>query len=231
MATWTSLHLKRHLISRTFYSAIGATAITCPARAAFVRVSLVGAGGWDDGRPANPYGGLPGYGAAFARVLTTCTPAETFALQVGDTQHTATAGDALGDSIFTRNTGAVVLCKAKRGTSTAAGAASGCVGDTKRSGSAPVQGFNAPGPYGTAPNPVRGGASAGDTGDAFELGFGGRGAGQSISPGPGGGGIKRMVSFSGLVAFDYMDVPPGDGFACVEFFNRDPTISWPGYTG
>lgn len=213
--TWTQVHSRKHLISRKYYGVAGIQTITAPALAAYIRASMVGAGGW--GAAA-----VKGYGAAFARVKTTCTPGEQFSAQVGDVVHTnasgvnSTADDTLGDSILKRVIGSVVICKAERGHNTAAGAVSNCVGDTKRAGGAPLVTQQC-------------GTAAGDDADAFPLGFGGPGA--VFGPGdylthsaavPGGGGVYLPID-------SVLSYPPGHGLICVEFFNRDPAISWPGY--
>ena len=223
MTLWSDLFLHRHLLSRVFYGTPGVQTITAPANATFVRVSMVGAGGWDSNTGTGP-GGVNGAGAAFARVKTTCTAGESFSIQIGDIAHSKNAGDALGDSKFTRVTGSVLLCSAARGTSTAPGNASTCTGDTKRTGGAAA---------GTLCGP-----SAGDDVDTFPLGFGGRGAkstdrASDLAAAPGGGGSSRnqVYQSADLTYSVYLTYPPGNGRICVEFFDQDPTIQWPGYTG
>lgn len=222
MTLWSDLFNSRHLLSRTFYGTPGGPQIAAPARAAFIRVSMVGAGGWGSEPQTVPSaGGQPGYGAAFARVKTTTTPGELFDLQIGGVVGTHDAGGSPGDSSCTRHVGGTVICKAARGTATAAGNSANCVGDTRRSGSAP-----------TSSGGVRvAGFSAGDDADTFPLGFGGRGASQFLAAAPGGGGWKNMkVYASPDGSYElFMDFPPGNGRICVEFFDQDPAILWPGY--
>lgn len=219
--TWTQVHRKKHLISRVWYRTPGSTAIVAPAGAAYVRVSMVGAG--------KEKTGSAGDGAAFARSTTSgITPGEGFTVQVGDK---ASAGSAAGDSIFTRTTGSVVLTKAKSGQNAGPGLASGCVGDVKRDGSAAT---HSGGEFG--------GASAGDDADTFPLGFGGPGASQITELAPGGprstpaargaGGGTGLIGYfdPGNSYSVTVDSPAGHGEVCVEFFNRNPNTSWPGYS-
>lgn len=212
MTSWTDLHQRRRLISQVYYGTPGVQTITAPARAAFIRVSMVGAGG---GRSDYTAGNL-GRGAAFARVKTACAPSDQFSLQIGDHAHAMDAGDALGDSICTKVTGSVVICKAIRGTAAAPGLASGCVGDVKRNGS----GINFNG---------LGGASGTDETDTYGLGFGGgetglgggNGGASNIAAGPGGGGGQYIAYQSG--GYVWVGVTPnGDGLICVQFFASDP---------
>jgi hypothetical protein len=202
MTSWTEAFNVPNLISRKFYSAPGTQTIAAPALAGIIRISLVGAGGWD----TNTYGG----GAAFARKKSTATPAETFSLQIGDPLHSIGAGDALGDSKVTRVTGSVLLAKAERGKAPTRGLAANSVGDVVRDG---VDGVYAVG-----------GAPGGDSGDANPLGFGGRGvfwhAYPQLQPSHGGGGCKAeaIIYTSGMI----QDECPGAGRICIEFFKIDP---------
>ena len=225
MTSWTDLHARRQLLSQKWYGAPGVQVITAPAGAAYIRASAVGAGGWDTGHTGAPGvdGGSPGWGAAFARVKAACTPGEQFSLQVGDVLHTMGAGTTAGDTTLTRVTGGAVILKAERGKATAAGLAANSIGDTKRSGSAPSG-------AGTA---AIGGASGGDDADTFPLGFGGRGGQRFLSAARGGGGINDMLVYhafpGGLDYVLYLKILPGNGLMCVQFFNQNPGVAWPGY--
>lgn len=200
MTFWSELFRERHLISRTFYGVPGTQTITAPAKAAYIRVSGVGAGG----SKTNGFG----YGAAFARTKTTCAPGDQYSVQVGDIAHSLDAGDAAGDSKVTKVSGSVVIMKAERGKGTAAGSSANCTGDVKRSGS--------------APSGNTGGAAAGDDADPFPLGFGGRGGAALLGPMPGGGGAKNYAEYSsGAYTFPWT-IPAGGGRLCVEFFDQDP---------
>lgn len=190
------------LLSRTFYGYDAAPLlIVAPVKANIVRVSMVGAGA----RIA---------GAAFARTKTACTPSESFSLVIG--RRPDAAADPGGDSTFTRVTGSVLLCRAKGATSGAHGLASGCVGDTKRSGTTSIY------------NHI-GGDCGGDDADPYPLGFGGSGAYDVGIPGnpnryayPGAGGTFDITyGSSGGVPLKNT-IKPGDGRACVEFFIADP---------
>jgi len=212
MTTWTELYYTRHLIARTYYGVVGVQAITVPAKAAIVRISLVGAGG------AGAADGVTwGAGAAFARKKTTCTPGESFSLQVGDPAHTVGAGSSAGDSTCTRVTGSVLLAKAERGKSTGPGLAANSVGDVTRDGSAA--------PYTGPPYPNGagyGGSAAGDDADPYPLGFGGRGAmagGIWNAVRGGGGGLNINLPAPSGQTFTYR---PGPGLICLEFFDQDP---------
>lgn len=221
MTLWSDLFNSRHLISRTFYGTPTGILVTAPPKAAFVRSSMVGAGGWDSAGPTIPSaGGVFGYGAAFARVKATCTPGEGFDLNVGGILFTHDAGNAGGDSSLARHIGGTVICKAARGTSTAAGAVVDCIGDTKRAGFAPAP---------VAGQPT-GGSSGSDDADTFPLGFGGRGASPFLAAAPGGGGCKNWKAYFDGASYElFFDLPPGNGRVCLEFFDQDPAIVWPGY--
>jgi hypothetical protein len=212
MTLWSDLFNSKHLLSRGFYGASDSGTLTMPPRAAFIRASMVGAGGWDSSA-ASGIGGAAGFAAAFARVKTTCAPGEQFVLSVGTILATHDAGSSGGDSTLTRVIGSVVICRAARGTATAAGNASNCIGDTKRSGTQSLSG--------------------GDLADTFSLGFGGRSAQPFLAAAPGGGGTKNRQVYRSPDAtyLLYMTFPPGNGRACIEVFDQDPTIVWPGYGG
>lgn len=200
MSKWSEIFPGDILISRTVYGHQSAAyAITAPVGATVVRVSMVGGGHV--------------HGAAFSRVKTSCTPGEGFTLQIGEG---SINGSAASDTVFTRNTGSVVLCRAKAATADLPGQASGGIGDTKRSGS--------------ATNDTRtGGDAAGDDADTYPLGYGGPGSFDNLNPGnpnrspvPGGGGRRVIVGNAlggGLV---YNEIMAGDGRATVEFFASDP---------
>ncbi len=203
MTLWTDIFNRRHLISRLYYKVPGTVGIVVPLSSAYARFSAVGAGGY----PTGSWGA----GAAFARTKCPVTPGESINLQVGDIAGTATdPGLASGDSIVTRVTGSVVLCKADRARAGTPGSAANCIGDVKRSG---LAGFNA------------GGTAAGDEGDPFELGFGGRGAAQLVGSNTGGGqavhggGGQRDHDIGyGVIEF----LTAGYGMICAEFFDIDP---------
>lgn len=220
MSLWSQIFpLSRKLISRTYYDTPGTQTITVPAGAAYMRVSGVGAGGWNSAMPA-----LPGGGAAFSRLKTAVTPAATYTLKVGDAQHTYSSsgsGDSQGDSSLTRDSDSTVIWKAARGKgggSSSHGLASDCIGDTKRDGFAEDGG-------------IKGGASGGDDADPYPLGFGGRGVdggsvrgrSQPYAPAPGAGGIWGFVAYDNLAGYAISQVmAAGNGRVCIEFFNADP---------
>lgn len=202
MTLWSDLYGSRQLISRTFYATPGAQTITAPAKAAIIRISLVGAGGWATGG----FGG----GAAFARRKTTCAPGNQFIVQVGDVAHSLDAGDALGDSVVKTTPANVVKAKAERGKGTGPGLAANSIGDVTRSGVA-------------APGGNTGGTCAGDDADNFPLGFGGRGGKSQLGPVRGGGGAKNYVEYAGAGGYQFLwTIVPGNGLVCVEFFTDDP---------
>lgn len=202
MTLWSDLYASKELISRAFYGTPGTQTITAPDKAAFIRASMVGAGGWASGG----FGG----GAAFARVKTACAPGDQFVLQVGDVAHSLGAGDAAGNSQLKTTPGNVVLVKAERGKGTGPGLAVNSTGNVKRDGSA-------------APGGNVGGAAAGDDADPFPLGFGGRGAQSLLGPVPGGGGAQNYVEYAGSGGYQVLwTAVPGGGRACVEFFTQDP---------
>lgn len=213
MTLWSDLFKKEHLISRQFFDAPGSTTINAPANAAYIRVSMVGAGGAAEFSNAGF-----GDGAAFARVTMPCAALAQFTVQVGDPAHahTGTADDSLGDSIVTRLSDSVVICKAERGHGNSPGLAINSVGDIKRDGSS------------SPDRSKNGGASAGDAGDTYEMGFGGRGAGWTSSgdtgfvngPGPGGGGAYSFYSFSP----NTWTIPSGAGRVIVDFYDQDPGL-------
>jgi hypothetical protein len=212
---YTTLFYTKHLISRTFYYAPGAQDITVPPGAAFVRISGVGAGAWGVSALGN-WGG----GAAFSRMKTTCTPGETFHLQVGDTAHTlGVVNDSAGDTSCIRATGSVVLMRADRARNSSPyyGQAANSVGDVKRDGAAPL--------YTGPPTPIgygQGGDAAGDDADTYPLGFGGRGAMHGgiwqAARGGGGGYQISLPQPTGQTA----NYAAGNGLLCLEFFDQDP---------
>lgn len=213
MTLWSDLFKHEHLISRQMFNVPGTTTINAPSNAAYIRVSMVGAGG----AAAFENAGW-GDGAAFARVTTPCSPGAQFSVQVGDPAHahTGTSDTSLGDSIVTRVADSVVICKAERGHGTGPGLAANSVGDIKRDGS-------------SSPDRTKnGGASAGDDGDTYALGFGGRGGGYSKTgdtgfvngPGPGGGGAYNYASAAG----NTWTTPSGTGRVIVEFYDQDPGL-------
>lgn len=219
MSTFAELFDDRNLIRRTAYSTPGVQTITAPAGAAWIRVSGVGAGGWNESSP-----GSGGGGAAFARTKTACAPGATFTLQVGDIANTRTnagAGDSAGDSKLTRVSDSVVLLRADRGranTSVSKGLASNSIGDVTRDGTSQNDG-------------VGGGASGSDAADSYSLGVGGRGAvfgsvrglRQPYAAGPGGGGMLGHVVYDNGVGYVLTtQMLPGNGLVVVEFFIDDP---------
>lgn len=212
MTLWSDLFKKEHLISRQIFNVPGSTTINAPSNAAYIRVSMVGAGG----AAAFSNAGF-GDGAAFARVTTPCAAGAQFTVQVGDPahSHTGTADDSLGDSIVTRLSDSVVICKAERGHGTGPGLAVNSVGDVKRDGSS------------SPDRSKNGGASAGDDSDTYSLGFGGRGGGFNKTtngftdgPGPGGGGAYTFYSFSP----NTWTIPSGAGRVIVDFYDQDPGL-------
>lgn len=218
MTLWSDLFNSRHMLSRRFYGTPGAVTITAPPKSGYIRVSMVGAGGWGS-EPASGAGGVFGYGAAFARTKVPCAAGDQFTLDIGDINHSRDAGDSAGDSKCTKVVGAVVICKAERGSRTAAGSSANSVGDTKRSGLGPV-------PF--AGN-FQAGASAGDDADTFPLGFGGRGAARYLAAAAGGGGCNNNLRYEAGAYQVFFTLQPGNGRICVEFFDQDPAIIWPGY--
>jgi hypothetical protein len=205
--------IRRHWFRSTTVNAATISSLAVPQGAKCAIFSAVGAGGWKNGSA------IPGGGAAFARTkLINLTAGETFTIQVGSTKFSIDAGTSAGDSIITRDTGAVVVCKAARGTGTLvgglgqAGLVADCVGDIKRAGSQGVNTFSQ----------IQGGASGGDDGDLYCLGFGGRGArmGRYPAAAHGGGGIYTVL----YDAFSSKPFQPGAGLICVEFFTKDPGL-------
>lgn len=211
MTRWSDLFNQRHLISRAFFTTPGTTTITAPSNAAYVRVSAVGAGGTSTTQQRT-FGG----GAAFARATLPCTPGTQFSVQVGDPFSASGVGNANGDSKVTRVNDSVVICQAARGGNTQ-GLASNCIGDIKRDGS-------------PAPDPSsHAGDSAGDDGDTYALGFGGRGAkwntivpGWTDGAGPGGGGAGSFLTFN--TTDNNWSLAGGNGRVCVEFYDQNPGL-------
>lgn len=226
MTTWTELYSAAVSLRRQWFASVTPNAATVstvavPVGAKCAIISAVGAGGW---KLNSPY---PGGGAAFARTkLTDLTSGEEFEVQVGSTKYSLDAGSSQGDSIVTRVTGALVVCKAARGTGTIVNGTYGgeqivnggtpgliadCVGDTKRDGK-----------YGNSRGGIYiGGFSGGDDSDIYSAGFGGRGAqhGRTPAAGWGGGGIHRFV-YDGLG--NIKDYPPGAGRVLIHWFTKDP---------
>lgn len=217
MVFWSDLHSRRHMLSRTFYEVAGSTTLTMPASAAYLRISGVGAGGTGLNAPS----GTLGAGAAFARKKLAVTPGQQFTLQVGNRGHD---GNTLADTILTRVSDSVVVFRAKGANVSSPGLASGSIGDVTRDGSAPMGGDVC-------------GDSAGDDGDTFSLGFGGLGAivgaagASTRTAGRGGGGVTDSIAYTAdggsfVINTTYL---AGLGRACVEIFDQDPAIAWPGY--
>lgn len=201
MADFSALFSERNLIDRVWFLNYGTFAgILVPAGAGIIRAHALGAGGNYAG------GGFQiGGGGAFARVTTTCTPAEALSVKVGQRG----SNGAAGDSSVTRTTGSVVLVKAVSGTASAGGASASCIGDVKRSGGDPA-------PYNSFGRLRHSGH---DLDDTYSLGFGGRGAGYNIGASNGGGGCSNV---SNPPAAETMGTPPGHGKVCLEFFKVDP---------
>lgn len=197
MTLWSDLFPGKSLITRTFYNwQAGAYTITAPAKTTIIRASLIG-------------GGAQHASAAFARVKTTAAAAELFTLSVGG------VGE---NTVLTRNTGSVIICRADGAEVGVAGTVAASIGDTKRAGSA-VAPYDAPG----------------DDVDDFPLGFGGGGA--FVDAGPTGNvdGFDWRAAFAGaggdaktsIIAGNPFEqatftMPGGQGRACLEFFVSDP---------
>lgn len=203
MTLLSDLFPGRLLISRTIYPyQAGAYTITAPAGAAFIRASLGG-------------GGAHLAGGAFARVKAAATPGETFNLVVGNCATASPAG-AAGNTVLTRNTGSVIICRADGAESGVAGSVAGSIGDVTRAG--------------TVGNTTLSGSSGGDDADPYPLGYGGFGAymdhagdaaqgNRWLAPYWGAGGLLSVVSTD---AGAVNDIWPGQGRATIEFFRADP---------
>lgn len=220
MTLWSDLYGSRDLISRTFYKTPGTFTATAPAATAYLRVSLVGAGGWSSSNPTNRGGG-----SAFARKKLAATPGAQFSIQVGSIyENLITSGVSapLADSIVTRVSDSVVIAKAAHGLGTSVpnkGTAANSIGDTVRDG-----GDGGGNGYNTTT-----GFSAGDDADPYPLGFGGAGitpAANNLSTiwaAPGVGGLYSSPLTPDSTATIY--IPAGNGMVCVEWFNKDPPYS------
>jgi hypothetical protein len=210
MTKWSTLFPGKALISRTIYEyQASAYLITAPPDAAFIRASMVGAG-------------CQLAGAAFARVIVGCSPAEQFSLAIGAASGTTAAG---GNTTLTRVTGSVVICRADGAESGVAGTAAGSIGDTKRDGSLVT---NVSGIW-------SGGAAGSDDADPYPLGYGsaglyypGAGGGNQFRPAyPGGGGLINILAYQAEDDPGYQlfwTIAAAHGRATVEFFNRDPNL-------
>lgn len=210
MALWSTFFPGPKLISRTMYGYQASPyAIVAPPGATIIRASMVG-------------GGANQAGAAFARVKAACTPGEGFTLSVGNCA--ATLAGAGGNTVLTRDTGSVIICRADGAENGVAGSVAGSIGDTKRAGSVYVSGLIS-------------GASAGDDADPYPLGYGGDGALIHIinagSHGndwryayPGAGGWLELPGIWGEEGGPgKWSIYPGQGRATVEFFKSDPGYS------
>lgn len=233
VSSYTETYDERFLLSRASYGVAGVgIAVVAPGGASVIRVSLVGAGGTEDGRSDPSGGNRWSGGAAFARRKTTCSSGEGFTLQVGDPNYTANAGNALGDSIVVRNTGSVVIAKAERGYGAGNtpnyGRASASVGDVTRDGEPGVMGpftFDDDQAFALA-SYAYGGASGSDLADDFGVGVGGRRAKIRLGGCEGSGGLGNGIyNASDLVIprlYQKVTVPAGAGRIVVEFFSADP---------
>ncbi len=209
------------LISRLAYGyQAGNYALTAPALATRIRCSMVG-------------GGANKGGAAFARVKAVCTPGEAFTLAVGRGSQTKTGAGV--DTVLTRNTGSVIICRADGAPGEGvAGTVAGSIGDTKRAGSVGVD-FSTVGDH-LYTGDVDGGASGSDDGDAHALGVGGPGAFMHRTGSGFDGNFYRQAYYGGGGLFDQQvalddvsgptfmlwTVPCGNGRALVEWFAADP---------
>lgn len=199
----------RRLISRVVYPhQAGAYTITAPASAAFIRASLVG-------------GGAHLAGAAFARTKAVATPGETFNLVVGNCA--TVYNGAAGNTVLTRNTGSVIICRADGAEAGVAGTVAGSIGDTTRAGTV----GSAAGAFKFA------GQSGGDDLDPYPLGYGGGGAyleATSVADSGnrwlaaywGAGGLLNTTGYVNADGPIAVNIWPGQGRATVEFFSSDP---------
>lgn len=191
------------LLQRIYFSLITAApvAIAAPYDAAYIRAMASGAGGFKDDAPG--WGG----GAAWAFTGETCAGGDVFTVQVGDSQHArVAANDALGDSWVKRPNGTALVYADRGRPNGTGGLVANSTGSVLRAGSAAT---------GSA-----GGASAGDDSDPFPLGFGGRGATETLSAWYGGGGGR--IANDG--AHKFLTFPPADGLLCVEFYLFNPGL-------
>lgn len=196
-------------------------AVIAPAGAGIIRASLVGAGG------ANSAGA--GFGAAFARKQTTCTPGESFTAKIGNNASALDAGSAAGDTELLRTSGSVQLALAKRGTGTAAGQASASVGDLKRSGGAAQAAQVGVSPLGGTVWVYFPGGCPGDLDDDYSLGMGGDapvyGYGYyTAGPMMGCGGVGNAPIYRNASSTVVVNQPlaAGHGAMCIEFYRTDP---------
>lgn len=186
------------LIARYVYTTPGGITVPVPLGSTWLRAGAGGAGGFQDS--ANGWGG----GAAYAFAGEACAYGSTYTGQVGDSQFSRPAANTnLGDS-WVRRPDASILTYADRGRPDGTpGATANCTGSTKRAGSAPTA--------------SQGGASAGDDADPFPLGFGGRGASDTVAAWYGGGG-----GYSSSGAYYFPQFPAGDGRLVLEFYRYNP---------
>jgi hypothetical protein len=204
MTLWSALFPDKLLLTRVFWDAPGTYHFNAPVASAFARVALVGGGAFT-------------HGAAYAFWKGAVTAGEAFTLVVG-----ANAADPASDgadSTFTRDTGAVLLARAKAATHLAAGTAAASTGTVKRDGAS--QSFDA------GSNTYQGGASGSDTADLHGMGIGGMGAYSPSfgrSPMAGGGGISEGFFYDpGTATFEQLyTVDPGDGRCGIEWYTSDP---------
>lgn len=191
---WSEIHPDpSKLLARQWFKVFGVYRLVAPANATLIRASAGATGG---------QGELPGGNAAFAHAKRSARPAEAFTVQVGQC---GTAG-AAGDSWVKRTLTGEVIVYADRGHGSGQeGQAAFCIGDIVRGGLAKV-------------------AAGGDGADMAPFGFGGRwaarGAAETRSAQPGGGGWGA-ASFPDVA----MNVA-GMGLVVVEFYGGDPGVGY-----
>jgi hypothetical protein len=203
---WSALFPDRLLIGRAFWDVPATYHPAAPAGATFARVGLVG-------------GGAMLHGAAYAFWKGAVTPLEAFTLVVGAKCATLDLTTDGTDTSFTRDTGAVLLARAKAATHLAAGTAAASTGTVKRDGGS--QSFD------STAGAYQGGASGSDEVDLHAMGIGGLGAYQAgfgRSPMAGGGGTTEGFFYDvGTASWEAVyNTAPGDGRCCVEWYTSDP---------
>ncbi len=180
--------------------------LAVPSGANAVIIKAVGAGGW---RQSSSWVDAAGCGAALGITkLTDIVKDEVFNIQVGTTGGSQGVGSAAGDSIVTRVTGNIVVCKGARGRDTVAGSVADSVGNIARRAGI------------VAPNSQRGGDSGSDINDIMSHGFKGVGArvGRDPAAGYGGGGMYEYPydTYGNTRSF-----LPGGGRVMLQFWTKD----------
>jgi hypothetical protein len=172
--------------------------IVTPPNTAWVRAAVGGAGGFKDN--AAGWGGGAAY--AFTEEASSVASSPTFTIQVGDSQFCRPSANTIAGDSWVKRSNGTALVYADRGRP------DGTPGMVANSTGAIMRG-------GTAAASTHGGASGGDAGDTFDLGFGGRGASSSVSAYYGGGGGFEL-------GHDFPTFPAADGRAVLEFYSRNP---------